>query len=350
VLSDFSALLRDVISRERLQGLASRVAELATTRRVRITSQLLLFAALLFVLLRLRSFWRDSHASLDRVSWPPFVGAGALAVVAVVAAAFVWLAILRLLGVFPRRRWAAIFLQAQLGKYIPGSVWQYAGRAVLARGEAVPFRLVAVSVTVELAAAGLAGAVFASLVAGLWSFVAVAAVAASAALLAWWTPFRQPRPGGLVQRRFSPPVVRALKATTGGALLYSLIWAALGIGFWLTARALFTVPLHDVGYYAGSFAIASLAGLIAFFAPVGLGVREAVLVALLRPRLGTADALLLAAVSRGMLTIVDVGTAAAGALVLRRPSTSRTTEPPEGMRRSVAPLSEHHESDPAARI
>src|SRR5436190_915077 len=80
--------------------------------------------------------------------------------------------------------------------------------------------------------------------------------------------------------------------------------ALVGLSFWLTARALVPVPLEDLGFYTGVFAIASLAGLFAFFAPVGLGVREAVLVALLRPRLGTADALLVAAASRGVLTIV----------------------------------------------
>jgi hypothetical protein len=106
------------------------------------------------------------------------------------------------------------------------------------------------------------------------------------------------------------------------------------------------VSVADVGFYAGAFAIASLVGLVAFFAPVGLGIREAVIVALLRSRLGTSDALLLAAVSRGVLTVVDLGTAAAGAAVLRR----RSPRPRGIVRESIPPVSEHHEADSSPRV
>ena len=58
-----------VVSREQLEHLAVRSAELATARRVRIVAQLLLAAGLVFVLLRLRSIWRDSNIDLGRVGW-----------------------------------------------------------------------------------------------------------------------------------------------------------------------------------------------------------------------------------------------------------------------------------------
>jgi glycosyltransferase 2 family protein len=303
---------------ERLQRLASRGAEFATTRRVRVGSQILLLVALVFVLLRLRSVWRDSHASLETVSWLALAGAAALATVAVVEAAFVWLEILRGLGASPRRHWAAIFLQAQLGKYVPGSVWQYAGRAALARVEAAPLRVVAASMTAEVAAGVLAGGVIASLLVGLWAFVAVLAVASGTCVVGARLFLRRPRIRDFIERRAGGRAfARTLRATIRGAALYLLIWGPVGFGFWMTARALFGVPLSAVGYYAGAFAVASLAGLFAFFAPVGLGVREAVIVALLRPRLGTADAVLLAGVSRGILTVVDIVTAAAGAVILK---------------------------------
>jgi uncharacterized membrane protein YbhN (UPF0104 family) len=101
----------------------------------------------------------------------------------------------------------------------------------------------------------------------------------------------------------------------------------LGVALWVSARALFPVDLGEIGYYTGAYAIAALAGLIAFFAPVGIGVREAVLVALLRSRLGTADAVLLAGVFRGLLTVVDIGAAAAGAVLLRDRVRMKTSVP-----------------------
>ena len=51
-------------SREDLLRVAERAAELATTRRVRKAGQLLLVAGLVFVLVRLRSIWHDSHIEL----------------------------------------------------------------------------------------------------------------------------------------------------------------------------------------------------------------------------------------------------------------------------------------------
>jgi len=76
-------------------------------------------------------------------------------------------------------------------------------------------------------------------------------------------------------------------------------------------------------------------GLVAVFAPVGLGVREAILVALLRSKIGTADALMIAVAFRGLLTIVDVGAAAAGAIVLRLGNPPRRPEPAPVLRRGT---------------
>jgi uncharacterized membrane protein YbhN (UPF0104 family) len=91
-----------------------------------------------------------------------------------------------------------------------------------------------------------------------------------------------------------------------------------GISFWLIGRALFAAPLRDLAIYIGAFAAAWAVGVIAIYAPGGLGVREAVLVAILRGKVGSADALVLAAASRVVLALVDVVLAGSGALLLRR--------------------------------
>jgi uncharacterized membrane protein YbhN (UPF0104 family) len=78
------------------------------------------------------------------------------------------------------------------------------------------------------------------------------------------------------------------------------------------------VPGHDLAFYVGAFAIAWLAGLVAVYAPGGLGVREAVLVALLSSRIGAANALVLAATSRLIFILADVVLAGAATAALRR--------------------------------
>jgi uncharacterized membrane protein YbhN (UPF0104 family) len=296
--------------RERLLRFGTAAAAIANARRVRVTAQLLLLAALVFVLLRLRSIWRDSHIDLSHVGWTALVGAAALAACAIAASAFIWLAILRRLGTSTRSRWVGVFFQAQLGKYIPGSLWQYAGRTALARAHQIPVRTVAISLPVEFAGSMLAAAVFSLLIFGWWGAVAIPVV-----LLA----------GGSVLRRSSDSPSKtegtwrvagrvALRATP----LYIAAWPLTGISFWLVGRALVAAPLRDVAVYTGAFAAAWAVGVVAFYAPGGLGVREAVLVAILRGKIGAADALVLAAASRAVLAFVDVGLAGVGALLLRR--------------------------------
>lgn len=291
-----------MLSRVRLLRFGATAAEHATTKRVRLVAQLLLVAALVFVGLRARSLWHGSHVDLAQVGWPALAGALVLAAAATVGTALVWLIILETLGVRTQRRWAGIFLQAQLGKYIPGSVWQYAGRAAVARAHGIPVRPVGISLPVEFVASGMAAGSMAAFLLGWWG----AAVLAPLALLLIAAQQRA--------RPLRPSALAAIRAM----LLYLPVWVLLGVSFWLCAHALVSVSARDVAFYTGAFAVAWVAGLLAFYAPGGLGVREAVLVALLSSRIGAADALVIAAASRLILVIVDVGLAGAATMAMRR--------------------------------
>jgi glycosyltransferase 2 family protein len=290
-------------SRDRLVALASRGFALAGARRVRAAAQLLLVAGLVFAAVRLRSLWHDSHVDLARADWPALAGAVLLSAAGVVASGFAWLEILRRLGVRPRAHWAGVVFQAQLAKYVPGMLWQYAGRAALARGRGLPLRTVAVSLPVELGASLAAAGILSSLLLGPWGLLPAAALLGAAALGA--------RPAG----QTVPQPVRAGAAVVP---LFAAILFVLGAGFWLTARGLFGAPAGDLLPYVGAFTAAWVVGVVAVYAPGGVGVREAILVAILHGRLGAADALVLALVSRGVLVAVDVLAAGAGVLLLRR--------------------------------
>jgi glycosyltransferase 2 family protein len=282
-------------SRERLLDLAARAAELATGRRVRVVAQVLLVAALAFALVRLRSIWHDSHIALAQVDWLALSGAFVVSLIGVAAGGFIWLSILRRLGVETQRCWAGVFFQAQLAKYIPGTVWQYAGRATLARAQGIPVRAVGISLPIELAALALGAAAMSPLLLGWWGVLPVIGLAVTA----------------VAAERLGAGKPAAA-AGARACLYYLCAWPLVGLGFWLTARALVTVPAHDLPVYVGAYAIAWLVGFVAVYAPGGLGVREAVLVALLSGRLGTADALVVAAVSRALLTLVDLVLAGGG--------------------------------------
>jgi glycosyltransferase 2 family protein len=288
--------------RERLIGFGSRAFAIANSGRVRMVGQLLLLVGLVFVVLRLRSIWRDSALSLGQVRWAYIAIAVGTAACGVVASSFIWLAILRRLGVATQSAWAGIFLQAQVAKYVPGSFWQYAGRTALAQSRGIPLRPTAKSLPIELGASAMAAGIFAILFIGWWGVVGLAVIL-----------------GALVVVELAIDRNRlVMRATLRATLQYGAVWLLIGTSFWMTAHAFVAVRADDVPQYFAAFATAWLVGLVAIYAPGGIGVREAVLVGLLRGKIGSADALVVATASRGVMTSVDLLGAAFGYVVLRR--------------------------------
>jgi uncharacterized membrane protein YbhN (UPF0104 family) len=291
-----------MMSRERLHRFAARGTELASARRVRLAGHVLLIGGLAFVVIRLRSILHDSNIHLANIAWGWLVGAIVLGVAAVIGSSLIWLVILRRLGSPVAWPTAAIYAQAQLGKYVPGGVWQYASRGAMARGYGLSVRAVARSLPIELAGTLSAGAAFAVLALGWWGVIAVGAAVVVAASSGVY----------LGEGRTS------LRIGARAVPLYAATWVLIGISFWMTARAFLHVSPSDIALYTGAFAAAWIVGLLAIYAPGGIGVREAVLVAILGPHIGSADALVIAVASRGVFTVADLIPAALSLPLLRR--------------------------------
>ena len=229
----------------------------------------------------------------------------------------------------PTPRAVRIFMIANLGRYVPGKVWQIAGLAVLARREGVSG-----GAATAAAVAGQGVAIVAASAVGVgallvgpdafraWSLpVAVALVAGVGVGLlppvfrwvtgAWFRVAREVRPDALTSRR-----------ATGWLVLYTLNWILYAVAFWVLVLSLdLDAALVPV---ASSFAAAYVMGYVMIFAPAGVGVREGVLVALLTPHLGAGPSGAVAIVARLWTTVVEVGPAAA--FWLRHVSTG----PPSG--------------------
>lgn len=232
-----------------------------------------------------------------------------------------WRAVLRGLGqrigyVAAARIWTV----ASLGKYLPGKVWAIAGAVVLAREAGVaPGAAVTAALTLQgLALASGAAVIAATLPAesgmvlagsSLGAVVAVAGVALGGmGVLAWpaavsWINRRLPEPLAKLQPLPVPPLLLGFAVNT-------LAWFGYGFAFAFMARgALDAVTLPGLSATA-VFTASYLVGLVALFAPGGVGPREGVLVLLLTPLTGARVALALAVASRVLLTITELGAAA----------------------------------------
>jgi hypothetical protein len=204
-------------------------------------------------------------------------------------------------------RAARIWLVVNLGRYIPGKIWSVAGLVVLAQRAGV-----------ESWAAGTSA--FAMQALGLGTAVAVVAVATpaaesplrlAAAALAAAAPMAV-----LVWDRAARGIARAaglgsqfrplpLTAVMTSASLSLASWVTYGVAFWLLARGLGLPGSLAVPTAAGVFALGYIVGLLALFAPGGVGVREIVFIGLLSPALGSGGAVALSLGSRLVLTLCE---------------------------------------------
>lgn len=269
-----------------------------------------------FVIQAVVRHW-DEFRAIDfpivvRPLWVALAAAVTLATYATLVAA--WRAVILGWGQRLRSRAAfRIWTVSNLGRYLPGKVWSVAGLAVLAQREGVAgWAAVGAAIAMQAIAVGSGVAATAATAPGTLSVTSVAAAGTVAvitivglstpgavALLARFAPFRQLRPLPL------GAVLWAGTATTAA-------WAGYGLAFWCLARGTLGTTTLDLAPAVGVFAAGYIAGLLALFAPGGVGVREAVFIALLAPSVGSGGAIVLTLASRILLTVCEVVAALLG--------------------------------------
>ena len=284
--------------------------------------------ALAFAFRALREQWTGSAIDLGQLhpdwGWVAVSGLVFLSTYAVLVET--WREMLRVWGSdlgFPRavRIWAI----SNLGRYIPGKVWQIGAMGVMAQRAGVsPVAATSsaiLNVVVNLVAGFLLVAVFGwpllhlQAVGGVRTGIVFVAVCVAGVTL---LPLILPRVLRLLSRITGRDLdIRALPPV---AMLVSLIgnvvaWLLYGLAFALFARGMLGSSQGPLTAYIAVYALSYLVGYLVLFAPAGVGFREAAMVALL-PAAHLANptqAALLAVTSRLWLTALEI---APGALFL----------------------------------
>lgn len=86
-----------------------------------------------------------------------------------------------------------------------------------------------------------------------------------------------------------------------------MAWVVGGIGFYLFVDSIFPVLPHQILFLTGALAFSSVLGLIAIFAPSGLGVREGALVYLLSYIMPGSVAVVISVLTRIWMTLIEIG-------------------------------------------
>lgn len=210
-----------------------------------------------------------------------------------------------------------IWALANLSRFIPGYVWQFAGLAgmsaragvspIAATGGVLLQQLVSLLSGAVVCAALFPALAGTALPISYGQAVVIAVAGLAVAILAL------PHSTALLQRatrRFAgdrvifPTLrVRGLGVYTAAQLLP---WLAYGVAFWLFGRGIVGDRGPGLALATASFTAAYVWGIVWVVAPGGLGVREAALVSLLSPHVGADVAVILALGSRVWLTIVEI--------------------------------------------
>jgi hypothetical protein len=255
--------------------------------------------------------------NLGAEAWLPepllFAAASALLMAAYFVSASLWGLIVRELGgpAIPSGEAVRLFMIANLGRYIPGKVWQIAGLAALAKGRGVPAMTATGAAVlgqgISLVAASAVG--MGAVLAGpeefrRWGIAGALLVGALIVLISIPRVFE--RLAGLWFRLSRTESQQKLRSVHGLRWLglYVLNWVMYAVAFWVLSRSLGLdgglVPV------ASAFAAAYVLGYAMIFAPAGLGPREGFLIIFLTPHMGATSSGVIAVVARLWTTLVEL--------------------------------------------
>ena len=207
----------------------------------------------------------------------------------------------------PFRPAARAWSLANLGRYVPGKVWSVAGLVVLAeragvqRGPAAASAFVIQAVSLGSGVAVVAAATPRSAPPARLALAGVIAVATIAVLV--WRPTARWLSRLVSEARALEPL--HLPAVLAAGVLTVLTWVTYGAAFWMLARGLIPGAALPVPTAIGAFTLGYIVGLLALFAPGGVGVRELVLVGMVTPFLGSGGAVAVSLASRVLLTLTE---------------------------------------------
>ena len=310
--------------------------------------------------------FRDVDAALNAfkdVSVAPMVGGLILTLAGLVGTALLWT---RLVGHLSRDvavpdtpNLLRAFARSWLVRYLPGKVWSYGARVIHTDASVTPKRIVASSLADEFV---LIVGTATALGLGLWAWAVVGAIigvpvliAAIAAVimglsrldqlvplafrfLARAIPERWRSAAEEMQRAADDPGLglKAAALFSGGYVLTNFL---LGVAFVLIVLSLSDIAWADVPLLVGAFNLAAVLGIVAFFAPAGLGVREGVLAGFLVPVVGGPVAATLVIVVRLLTVLTDLafltlveGLALLAGRVRRNSSSASTRDSEHSMR------------------
>jgi hypothetical protein len=286
--------------------------------------QLLFVAGLLFFLARY--VWLQWQA-VERTSGPDatwFAGGTVLALGAMLITVAGYRAIIQGHGVrIAYSHTVAVFFLPLLGKYIPGKIWSVVAAVQMYHHMGISRKIAAACITLFMAL-GLAAGVLVSLAVGpslggpSTSIVSAVLLGPILAIILCPRAFYGGLNWTLTIARREPITTRLSSARLFGVLaIFAAERITYGLGFCLVVMSVERVALSAWPGLIALFTFAQIAGIMALFAPAGIGVREGVLLVGLGPIVGPGPAIVVTGVTRLWQTALELLMAGVGWWAMR---------------------------------
>jgi uncharacterized membrane protein YbhN (UPF0104 family) len=253
----------------------------------------------------------DVLDAVGRIAWWRVVLALVCVVAGLLATAEVWKHCLAPLG-FTVTSAAArrIFFPAQVGKYLPGSIWPFLAQMRFAREQGVPGSLTllagSVFLVVHAVTALVVGALLLIMQPDLVSRFRWAGVAIPLALVLLHPRVVSALAGKLAGRSgVEPPALRWRHLVRPLAWMLPA-WLGYGLAGFLLADPFSDSVLPLAMICTAAFALGWIVGVVVVIAPAGVGAREAVLILALAPLLGVGPATTVSLLLRVCHTLADM--------------------------------------------
>lgn len=207
---------------------------------------------------------------------------------------------------------------SQFGKYLPGKVWIFLGRFHFYESKGKSKKAISIALYFETITVIVA--------AGIISFVTLLFFKKTDLVYSgipfWWMifplilafVFLHPK---VLQKILNWVLVKFKRESISFSISYPdilwvlflciLSWLVGGAGFYLFIDSVFPVSSTHLLYLTGALAFSSTLGLMALFAPGGLGVREGVLVYLLSFVIPVPIAVIISFLTRLWMTLIEIG-------------------------------------------
>jgi hypothetical protein len=207
---------------------------------------------------------------------------------------------------------------SQLGKYLPGKIWLLVGRFYFYESKGKSKKNISVALYFEMvtmiAAAGLIFLAALFVYREIWLFDSWRQsgwlmLLFLLGLLSLHPRFLQKILNWIFGQFKKEPLSLSISYSDILWILFVCIlsWIVGGIGFYLFVDSVYPVAPQYILFLTGALAASSTLGLIAIFAPSGLGVREGALVYLLSFVMATPIAVIISVLTRIWMTLIEIG-------------------------------------------